>query len=86
METIKDLRKKINAVDQTIIKKLSLRNKLVIKIGKLKEKTGKKITDIKRERELMFFYEELSKQYQLEPSFVKKLFILIIANSRKTQK
>jgi|HubBroStandDraft_4_1064222.scaffolds.fasta_scaffold768008_2 chorismate mutase len=86
MLTIKQLRKKIDAIDSSIIKKLSVRQKLSIRIGKLKSKSGKKVFDAKREIKLMHLYEALSNQYQLEEDYIKRLFKIIINNSRKMQK
>jgi chorismate mutase len=85
MSTIKELRSKVNKVDAAIIKKLATRTKLIKKIGALKTKSGKKITDKKREQELMQFYQQISLDYQLDPIFIKKLFKLIIAESRRAQ-
>lgn len=86
MATISELRKKINKIDESIIKKLSARKKFAIKIGKIKEKLKIKVTDNKREKELMQFYKKLSNEHELQPEFIKKLFKMIIANSRKLQK
>lgn len=86
MLTIKQLRKKIDDIDSAIIKKLSARQKLSIKIGKLKNKSGQKVIDVKREIKLMHLYKNLSNKYQLQEDFVKRLFTLIIKNSRKVQK
>lgn len=86
MLTIKQLRKKIDAIDSSIIKKLSARQKLSIKIGKLKNKSGDKIIDAKREIKLMHLYETLSHKYHLQEAFVKRVFKIIINNSRNMQK
>ncbi len=86
MLTIKQLRKKIDNIDSAIIKKLSTRQKLSMKIGKLKNISGKKVFDAKREIKLMHLYETLSSKYQLEEDYIKRLFKIIINNSRKMQK
>ncbi len=86
MLTIKQLRKKIDAIDSSIIKKLSDRQKLSIKIGKLKNKTGNKVLDVKREMKLMRLYESLSHKYQVQENYIKRLFKIIIHHSRKIQK
>jgi len=85
MLTIKQLRKKIDAIDLAIIKKLSARQKISIKIGKLKIKGGDNIIDVKREMKLMHLYETLSNKYQLQQNYIKRLFKIIIINSRKMQ-
>jgi chorismate mutase len=86
MLTIKQLRDKIDKIDANIIKKLSQREILSRKIGKLKSKLNKKIIDNKREETLIRRYEKLCSKYQLKSFFIKKLFKLIIVNSRKLQK
>lgn len=86
MLTIKQLRKKIDAIDLAIIKKLSARQKISIKIGKIKNQSRKKVIDDKREIKLMHLYEKLSNKYQLQEDFIKRLFKIIITHSRKAQK
>ena len=66
MLTIKQLRKKIDNIDASIIKKIAARQKLSIQIGKLKNKSGDKVVDVKRETKLMHRYETLAKKYQLQ--------------------
>ena len=86
MPTINELRKKIEKTDAALIKKLSERQKLSQQIGKLKAKYGKKVTDLNREKKLMDLYECLSDKYDLRVSFVKRLFKIIIVNSKSLQK
>ena len=86
MLTIKQLRDKIDKIDTDIIKKISQRRVLSIKIGKIKSKIDKKVIDKKREEKLILRYEKLCLEYKLQSSFVKKIFKIIIANSRGLQK
>lgn len=86
MITIKQLRDKIDKIDTDIIKKLSQRKILSLKIGKIKSKFEKKVIDNKREEKLILRYEKLCSEYKLQPTFIKKLFKIIIANSRELQK
>lgn len=86
MLTIKQLRGKIDKIDADIIKKLSRRKVLSIKIGKIKSKLKTKVVDNKREEQLMRYYEKLCSEFNLQPSFVKKLFKIIISNSKELQK
>lgn len=86
MKTIKQLRDDIDKIDADIIKKLSQRKIISEKIGKQKVKLNKKITDNKREEKIFLRYEKLSAKYNLQATFVKKLFKLIIVNSRQLQK
>ena len=79
------LRKKIDAVDSAIVRKLAERKKLSAQVGTLKAKFSMAVKDPKREQALMKLYERLSKQYQLHPDFVKHVFKTIIVQSRKLQ-
>lgn len=77
---LKKLREKINLTDFEIIKLLNSRLELVLKLKKLKEG----VTDIKREKEVLYNVEKLS--YGLVcPKFGKKLFSEIIKESKKLQ-
>ncbi|OGT46991.1 MAG: chorismate mutase [Gammaproteobacteria bacterium RIFCSPHIGHO2_12_FULL_41_15] len=86
MATIKQLREKIEVIDSAIIKKIAIRQKLSKQIGQLKNKAGKEILDNKREEALMHLYENLSAQYQLQESFIKRIFKIIITHSRRLQR
>lgn len=86
MKTLNQLREEIDKIDNSIIKKLSKRKVLSMKIGEIKSNASQKIFDSQREKKLMQSYESLCDQYQLNPDFVKKLFKLIITNSRELQK
>lgn len=86
MKTLNKLREEIDKIDNSIIKKLSKRKALSMKIGEIKSNTKQNIIDSQREKRLMQSYESLCDQYQLNPEFVKKLFKLIITNSRELQK
>lgn len=85
MNTLDELRNQIDKIDADIIKMITLRQSVVRKIGEYKTKAGKAIFDPIREQELMHYYENLCIQYQLPIDFIKKLFALIIDNSRKVQ-
>lgn len=86
MMSIKKLRNNIEKIDSAIIKKLAEREKLVKKIGQLKACEGKPIVDLTREKKLLRFYENLSETYHLSFPYIKRLFKIIIDQSRKSQK
>lgn len=86
MITIQKLRYKIDKIDADIIKKLSQRKNLSIQIGHIKSQCAKQVIDNKREEKMFIHFEKLCSEYQLHPSFIKKLFKIIISNSRKLQK
>ena len=86
MSTIEQLREKIKQTDALIIETLSKRQALSKQIGQLKSNHGREVVDLTREKELFEFYEDLSDRYHLQQTFVKQLFKIIIAYSRKVQK
>lgn len=85
MLTVEQLRKKIEQTDVDLIKILAARQNLCVQIGKLKLAEGKSIIDLCQEKKNFEFYEVLSKQYHLEPVFIKSIFNVIVSYSRKIQ-
>ncbi|OGV27734.1 MAG: hypothetical protein A3F18_00680 [Legionellales bacterium RIFCSPHIGHO2_12_FULL_37_14] len=79
------LRQQIEAIDKEIIKQLAIRQDLCRQIGKLKKAKHISIEDPNREGELFALYSLLAKQYDLNISYVEKIFALIINESRKIQ-
>ncbi len=79
---LKKIRDEIDAIDQNICKLLHQRLELA-----LRTTTQKKIVQDKtREGEIFDRLEKMSGLYKrLRPEFIKKLFILILAESRKLQ-
>lgn len=85
MQTIQQLREKIEQADAVIIEAIARREELSKQIGLLKSAQGQEVVDLTREKELFALYEALSERYHLQLSFVKQVFKLIIAHSRKVQ-
>jgi chorismate mutase len=85
MPALKQLREKIDQIDAAIIKKLAQRQKLSKQVGQVKIKSGKKVFDPAREKQQNAAYEKLSAQYGLSPALTKRLFKIIILQSRKLQ-
>ncbi len=85
-DELKLLRAKIDKLDEAIIKKLALRQKLSKKIGLLKTDAGKPIRDYKREAAQQRKYKKIATHSQIDALFISKLFEIIIANSRSVQK
>jgi chorismate mutase/prephenate dehydratase len=80
------IRKKIDKIDSAIIKKLAIRQKLVMTIGRIKIKSGIQIQDIIREKQQKNLYRELSRQLNLDPRYINQIFHLVITHSRELQK
>jgi chorismate mutase len=86
MLKIKELREQIKKIDATLVKTLAKRQALSKQIGQLKLEQGKEIVDLSQEKKLFEFYEELSERYDLQKPFIKRIFKMIIAHSRRIQK
>jgi chorismate mutase len=86
MKTIPQLRKEIDKTDLEIIKQLKKRNKIIQEIGLIKKRNNMKIEDKKREKEQQQKIQELAKKNKINPDFLKKIFKLIITNSKEQQK
>ena len=78
-----NLRKKINRFDNQLIKILEKRFKVCEKIGKYKLKNKILILDKKREKEII---KNSCKKTNLSQDFIKKLFNLVLKESKKLQK
>lgn len=86
METLEQLREKIDQIDTTIIEKLAERQRLCKEIGLIKRQINREVVDYGREDQLIQRYEQLCMQYDLDPVFVKELFEMVIRYSRGLQK
>jgi chorismate mutase/prephenate dehydratase len=75
-------RKRIDAIDEKILKLLEERVEEAHKIGEEKKRLGKPIKDSAREEEVL---EHVIKSTKLEKDFVKKLFKLIVGYCRDEQ-
>jgi len=78
MESLKELRKKIDQIDRGILKWLKRRFEITEKVGKLKFKENLPPRDLKREKELLKKRKEWAKKFHLSPFLVDKIFRLII--------
>jgi len=76
-------RKKIDKIDRQIIGLLEKRLESARKIGEYKRKNKIKIIDRKREKEIL---NERVNESKLDKNFTKKLFKLMILESRRVQK
>ena len=85
MKTLTQLRKEIDTTDKEIIKQIRKRNKIVLEIGKIKKIKKLNIEDKNREKQQKQKIEELAKKNEINPEFLKKMFKLIITNSKEQQ-
>lgn len=85
MKYLNSLRKKINKIDNNLLKLISKRFEICKKIGKFKNKNNIKIYDKKREKLIFKNLKEKSKKYKLNEKCIEKVFKIIIKNSREIQ-
>ncbi|MDP2720937.1 MAG: chorismate mutase [bacterium] len=81
-----NLRRKIYKQDQRLLQILSGRIKLVEKIGKIKSEKKVFVEDRKREKQIYDYVSDKSKELGLDTKFVKNVFKLILAESKRLQK
>jgi chorismate mutase/prephenate dehydratase len=74
MDDLKELRKKLDSVDEELVRTLAKRLALVREISKVKEARRESLRDLKREQEVLRHIEEAAQKNNLSPAFVKKLF------------
>jgi len=71
--TIKDVRKKIDQIDQDIVNLLGKRSRLVKEIGGFKE-NKRKIKDIRREQQVLRRLKQQAAKEDLDPIFIEKIY------------
>ena len=84
-QKIENLRKRIDEINDNILKLLGEREKICKEIGGIKKQNGMAIKDEKREEEIFSKLREKAKELDLDEEHVEKLFRLIIKNSRKIE-
>jgi len=82
---MKELRKQIDGIDKKIVQLLVRRMKLVLKLGKLKNKEGLPVQDKKREMQMLKKLEKQAKKRGLDVKFINKLYKDIFKESRRIQ-
>lgn len=82
---MKQIRQQIDGIDKEIIKLLSKRMKLAVKLGKFKKKEGLPVLDKKREEEMLKKLQKQAKKLGLDPKSVSKLYKEILKESRRVQ-
>jgi len=86
MEKIGILRKKIDDLDLKLLKLLSKRRNLALRIGKIKSTHGLHIRDKKREMQILKSRLKIAKNLKFPKNLVKALFKVILSDSRQYQK
>lgn len=80
------LRKKIDKIDEQILKLLKKRVDVVEKIGKYKKNNNIPIKDVKREKEVIEVLVKKAKEYGLSKDIIQKIWRNIFDYSYKVEK
>ena len=83
---IKEVRKRIDGIDQKILKLISERFALLPHVIKYKIDNNLPIQDIKREKEILQNRIKEAKYLKINPKFVQDIFKNIMVEARKIQK
>ena len=86
MQELEELRAQIDEIDNQLLSLLAKRQTVVVKVGEYKQKQNIQVFDAQREDYLYKFHKRLSAKYNLSFDFIKDLFAMIMAESRKTQR
>ena len=78
MEDIKQLRKRINEVDEQILQSLSKRTEICKSIGLVKKKHGIPIQDLPRESDVYAHVKEKAADLGLDPAQVEAIYRQIV--------
>ena len=82
---MKEIREKINSIDDRMLKLLSERRQLSIEIIKFKNEEKSSIRDREREKQLLTRLIEAGREYGLDTHYVSKIFQEIISDSIRIQ-
>lgn len=80
------LRKEIDQIDQSLVKLLKQRKKLVERVGLFKKKNKLMIFSQDRENEIKKKLDKLAKKFGLRKTFLERLWLEIIKESKVIQK
>lgn len=86
MNNLEENRKKIEEIDEKIIKLLSERLDLIKKIGKIKKEGNLGIEDLRREEKIKEEYKKIAQECDLQPEELWQVFKKILEWSKKVQK
>jgi chorismate mutase / prephenate dehydratase len=84
-KVMKEIRAKINSIDDKMLKLLAERRELSVEIIKLKNEEKSSIRDRDREKQLLTRLVETGREYGLDTHYVSKIFQEIISDSIRIQ-
>jgi len=79
------LRSEINKIDKELLYKLQQRFEVAHKIGVEKKTNNQSVDDKVREQELDKLHKQYAEELGLDKDFVKKLFEVVIKESKRLQ-
>ena len=79
METLEDMRKSIDNIDNAIVAMLAERFKTTDRVGYFKAQNGLALKDLKREAEQYARISGLAQQYGLNPEFAQSYLSVVIS-------
>ena len=82
---LEEYRKEIENIDKQVIQLISKRLKIAAKIGQIKMKMGKDITDEKREEKIKQYWYEYARIFGIPESFVDSVLPILFSYSKLTQ-
>jgi chorismate mutase/prephenate dehydratase len=85
VKTMKEIREKINSIDDRMLKLLAERRQLSVEIIKFKNEEKSSIRDKEREKQVLTRLLEVGREYGLDTHYVTKIFQEIINDSIKIQ-
>lgn len=85
-DSLKKLRKKIDLLDENLLKTLAERRKIVEEIFVIKKEFNLPKRDKSREKEMLGKRKELAKRLNLKADFAEQLFKFFIRTSLKENK
>jgi chorismate mutase len=80
------LRKKIDSMDNSLMKNIFLRFNIVKKVGKFKKSHSIPLCDRKRQAEVLKLRIKQGKKQGLDPIFIKKLHTLVFNEAIRIQR
>jgi chorismate mutase / prephenate dehydrogenase len=85
MDSLEDLRRRINDLDRQILELVGKRQETSREVARAKRSTGQATRDYNREREVLLAAREAARQYGIAPQLAENILRLLIRSSLTTQ-
>src|SRR5262245_42490111 len=85
MNSLEDLRRRINELDRQILELVGKRQEIGREVARAKRSTGQATRDYNREREVLLAAREAARQYGIAPQLAENILRLLIRSSLTTQ-